>query len=145
MPTDAFGILVKANAESFGFSDRLDFFKGETFERAGRETVDAGLSSFALIIAAIACWQLGVCARHAVKKVGVEWAIGANESVVLAPLSCTLLAMLSKILLSRAPGSDEASLYPALMLFLVALGIVCLLYTSPSPRDGLLSRMPSSA
>ena len=24
-------------------------------------------------------------------------------------------------------------------------GILCLLYTSPSPRDGLLSRMPSSA
>ena len=27
----------------------------------------------------------------------------------------------------------------------VAIAIVCLLYTSPSPRDGLLSRMPSSA
>ena len=26
-----------------------------------------------------------------------------------------------------------------------ALETVCLLYTSPSPRDGLLSRMPSSA
>ena len=26
-----------------------------------------------------------------------------------------------------------------------ALVIACLLYTSPSPRDGLLSRMPSSA
>ena len=25
------------------------------------------------------------------------------------------------------------------------LGLSCLLYTSPSPRDGLLSRMPSSA
>ena len=25
------------------------------------------------------------------------------------------------------------------------LGLACLLYTSPSPRDGLLSRMPSSA
>ena len=25
------------------------------------------------------------------------------------------------------------------------MGMVCLLYTSPSPRDGLLSRMPSSA
>ena len=24
-------------------------------------------------------------------------------------------------------------------------GVTCLLYTSPSPRDGLLSRMPSSA
>ena len=27
----------------------------------------------------------------------------------------------------------------------VALSKACLLYTSPSPRDGLLSRMPSSA
>ena len=30
-------------------------------------------------------------------------------------------------------------------LGLLVLLIVCLLYTSPSPRDGLLSRMPSSA
>ena len=35
-------------------------------------------------------------------------------------------------------------------LFLAPLGLLlifltCLLYTSPSPRDGLLSRMPSSA
>ena len=27
----------------------------------------------------------------------------------------------------------------------VAMVKICLLYTSPSPRDGLLSRMPSSA
>ena len=27
----------------------------------------------------------------------------------------------------------------------IAVAITCLLYTSPSPRDGLLSRMPSSA
>ena len=27
----------------------------------------------------------------------------------------------------------------------LASGLTCLLYTSPSPRDGLLSRMPSSA
>ena len=27
----------------------------------------------------------------------------------------------------------------------VVLANICLLYTSPSPRDGLLSRMPSSA
>ena len=27
----------------------------------------------------------------------------------------------------------------------IAIIIACLLYTSPSPRDGLLSRMPSSA
>ena len=31
--------------------------------------------------------------------------------------------------------------------FLLGIGLTygCLLYTSPSPRDGLLSRMPSSA
>ena len=28
---------------------------------------------------------------------------------------------------------------------LIAVHVTCLLYTSPSPRDGLLSRMPSSA
>ena len=37
----------------------------------------------------------------------------------------------------------------ALQIFLEAfegpLDLFCLLYTSPSPRDGLLSRMPSSA
>ena len=27
----------------------------------------------------------------------------------------------------------------------IDMGSICLLYTSPSPRDGLLSRMPSSA
>ena len=29
--------------------------------------------------------------------------------------------------------------------YFVAFKFTCLLYTSPSPRDGLLSRMPSSA
>ena len=32
-----------------------------------------------------------------------------------------------------------------LLLFLIVFIWTCLLYTSPSPRDGLLSRMPSSA
>ena len=30
-------------------------------------------------------------------------------------------------------------------VFLTGVTLTCLLYTSPSPRDGLLSRMPSSA
>ena len=34
---------------------------------------------------------------------------------------------------------------PEKILLKEDLGIGCLLYTSPSPRDGLLSRMPSSA
>ena len=32
-----------------------------------------------------------------------------------------------------------------MLLVGISLFYICLLYTSPSPRDGLLSRMPSSA
>ena len=43
--------------------------------------------------------------------------------------------------------AEHPSQFPPLMVSMVAAGEVggCLLYTSPSPRDGLLSRMPSSA
>src|SRR5664279_5262598 len=40
-------------------------------------------------------------------------------------------------------GPDQI-VRPAHLLASAALFMVCLLYTSPSPRDGLLSRMPSS-
>ena len=46
-------------------------------------------------------------------------------------------------------GQGRAPLDPAAIAWYMANGIPgrgdCLLYTSPSPRDGLLSRMPSSA
>ena len=41
------------------------------------------------------------------------------------------------------PFADEDAL--EIVLDATALDKTCLLYTSPSPRDGLLSRMPSSA
>src|SRR5665647_3852607 len=42
----------------------------------------------------------------------------------------------------RAKATD-GGVVTALLLHLFDLGRICLLYTSPSPRDGLLSRMPS--
>ena len=42
-------------------------------------------------------------------------------------------------------GLDIARYTAALMRSDMAAYDACLLYTSPSPRDGLLSRMPSSA
>ena len=39
----------------------------------------------------------------------------------------------------------EAPPRPLLVVAGAGSGKTCLLYTSPSPRDGLLSRMPSSA
>ena len=40
-----------------------------------------------------------------------------------------------------AAGTEK----PQAASLVAAEGVICLLYTSPSPRDGLLSRMPSSA
>ena len=37
------------------------------------------------------------------------------------------------------------SMMKGFIVAMLAMYIFCLLYTSPSPRDGLLSRMPSSA
>ena len=44
-------------------------------------------------------------------------------------------------------SDDSVAMGVGLVLFWPALFFIdsCLLYTSPSPRDGLLSRMPSSA
>src|SRR5680860_1624121 len=44
-------------------------------------------------------------------------------------------------------GPTQFAIADSALWFLafVGLGRICLLYTSPSPRDGLLSRMPSSA
>ena len=46
-----------------------------------------------------------------------------------------------------APNAITIEEYWASLLSFIILAAmyVCLLYTSPSPRDGLLSRMPSSA
>ena len=70
-----------------------------------------------------------------------------------------MMALLQRdlILAIRAGGGFGLGMaFFLIVVVLVPLGIgpdmvilakvsVCLLYTSPSPRDGLLSRMPSSA
>ena len=48
----------------------------------------------------------------------------------------------------RVPDTEKARRLPVENMERICdegLLTVCLLYTSPSPRDGLLSRMPSSA
>ena len=53
-----------------------------------------------------------------------------------------------ELIATRLPATIELVLVSAVLSLIVGIpmGIyTCLLYTSPSPRDGLLSRMPSSA
>ena len=45
----------------------------------------------------------------------------------------------------RLQNNHSPNLIKDAELIIVSSAISCLLYTSPSPRDGLLSRMPSSA
>ena len=52
-------------------------------------------------------------------------------------------------ILENVRGRDifliQSTCHPSNHNLMEMLIMVCLLYTSPSPRDGLLSRMPSSA
>ena len=59
-----------------------------------------------------------------------------------ARLNCIKNGLANK---SWYPEWDERQRGAAQRILNNALDVLCLLYTSPSPRDGLLSRMPSSA
>ena len=65
----------------------------------------------------------------------IERAPGANAVVVFGPGFGAGAFQFEDVCRHVAEGGVDA----------IAMDWVCLLYTSPSPRDGLLSRMPSSA
>src|SRR5664279_2045174 len=84
-------------------------------------------------------WQAG---RSRVNS--ADWRVACGIATALF-LAAGILQFASMPSLGWAPGSSGyASVYVATMP-LFGIYCVCLLYTSPSPRDGLLSRMPSSA
>ena len=59
---------------------------------------------------------------------------------------CSAVAIGLPAAAQRIPGSQPVLTgTPVRSSFLAPQPLPCLLYTSPSPRDGLLSRMPSSA
>ena len=63
-------------------------------------------------------------------------------AVLLAQLTEPLMAPFRRLL----PDMGGLDLSPMLVLFVLhILNSICLLYTSPSPRDLWISRMPSSA
>ena len=87
----------------------------------------------------------------------------STENIVVSFDSETVLQKLLKLNVDKSPGPDglhpavlkhcaDAVLEPLSLIFQKSYNTGnlpedwnCLLYTSPSPRDGLLSRMPSSA
>ena len=85
---------------------------------------------------------------ESLKKEGVDYIFGYPGGAVLHIYDALFAAKDIKHVLVRheqgathaADGYARACNKPG-----VVLVTSCLLYTSPSPRDGLLSRMPSSA
>ena len=67
-----------------------------------------------------------------------------KRELAYAPVEWLREAGYTKLRVPKEYGGEGVSLTEFLTL-VTRLGEACLLYTSPSPRDGLLSRMPSSA
>ena len=65
-------------------------------------------------------------------------------SVVITPLGPILVLVLEREIIDRIVAGNT---FISVALLIIAFQVVftCLLYTSPSPRDGATSRMPSSA
>ena len=85
------------------------------------------------------------------------WGVAGNVVPTGLPITGTLASVVASIDVSPGPSTNNNQLITT-ALNNVAIEITntvfptgfamtnsCLLYTSPSPRDGLLSRMPSSA
>ena len=80
--------------------------------------------------------------------------VSSNQVVCLGALSCAMVAVGSchgdltesflQIMMERE-ASDLGKTHIRYLALALALLYLCLLYTSPSPRDATLSRMPSSA
>ena len=75
----------------------------------------------------------------AVFLVGLRWP--ASRAM---PLSYIVAAGLA-LLVWQVPAVQVVAASINGLIVAFTLLYICLLYTSPSPRDGLLSRMPSSA
>ena len=68
-----------------------------------------------------------------------------NLKFLLSGITTTIYISIVSIIISIILGLLVAIPSLAKSKFLTYLNIGCLLYTSPSPRDATLSRMPSSA
>ena len=72
-----------------------------------------------------------------------EWLLAVGAAWLATSVILLFGARLSRVMGRRGLMAMERLM--GLILVTIAVQMICLLYTSPSPRDGLLSRMPSSA
>ena len=106
------------------------------------DATTGGPAQLALLMAGLAAGVIGLWRGHGWKELEEK----TYEVVARAmPIVFILLAIGLLIGLWIAAGVIPALIYYSLQLISPALFYLCLLYTSPSPRDRQKSRMPSSA
>ena len=71
---------------------------------------------------------------------GYEWPVTFNN-----PYSCSIAGYEEACRKLKEIGKEKVNELKISITFTCTLYADCLLYTSPSPRDATLSRMPSSA
>ena len=79
--------------------------------------------------------MLVVAVGFALASLGASYILSPKKATPekLAPYECGIF-----------PEVEPSQRFPV-KFYMVAMLYICLLYTSPSPRDGTSSRMPSSA
>ena len=87
--------------------------------------------------------------RGCSRQTSHELEVSAEAATLSTPSACegVALSVSASSATSLSAGSDSSELWSGICRgwACTMLWLTCLLYTSPSPRDGLLSRMPSSA
>ena len=82
--------------------------------------------------------------RQKFSEEGIFWhQLYKQTSEILAEINIERPEIEARWIIEKASGYEGSEFVTGLDERATVLG--CLLYTSPSPRDGLLSRMPSSA
>ena len=83
--------------------------------------------------------------EHPNQDVGIRHRIANKQQPFAIFFGCADSRVAAEIIFDQGLGDLFVVRTAGHVVDSSVLGSICLLYTSPSPRDGLLSRMPSSA
>ena len=123
---------------------------GDLYVSEERRFLSYHLSQIALVITLLFCWSV-TPETGAVSAFGGSFVVDQMSAVLkswILIVSIGVLLYSREYVHSRDMTKGEyytLALSGVLGMMIMVSSSTCLLYTSPSPRDGLLSRMPSSA
>ena len=142
--------LIMMSVIQNSYSNVVSSFFSQKFQKTVEEVLVAPVPNYVILSGLI----VGGMARGlAVGAIVTMMALFFSDLRIEHPLITVAVVLLTSAVFSLAGfinavfanSFDDISIVPTFVLTpLIYLG-GCLLYTSPSPRDGLLSRMPSSA